>query len=49
LGTLGEIKAAAAALPVEERCVLLAWLSESKDEREFRREQLRHEIQIGFG
>jgi len=48
MSTLQEIKAAAATLPAEERSELVAWLSESKDVWEIRREQLRREIQIGL-
>ena len=48
MSTLHEIKAAAATLPAEERSELVAWLSESKDVWEIRREQLRREIQIGL-
>jgi hypothetical protein len=48
MSTLHEIKAAAARLPAEERSELVAWLSESKDVWEIRREQLRREIQIGL-
>ena len=48
MSTLLEIKAAAAALPAEDRSELVAWLSESKDVWEIRREQLRREIQIGL-
>ncbi|MEP6672500.1 MAG: hypothetical protein ABJF10_25275 [Chthoniobacter sp.] len=47
--TLHEIKAAAAALPAEERSELVTWLGESQDVWEIRREQLRREIQIGLG
>ncbi len=47
MSTLHEIKAAAATLPAEDRSELVAWLSESKDVWEIRREQLRREIQIG--
>jgi hypothetical protein len=46
MSTVQEIKAAAATLPAEERSELVAWLSESKDVWEIRREQLRREIQI---
>ena len=46
--TLQEIKEASAALPAEDRSELVAWLSESKDVWEIRREQLRREIQIGL-
>ena len=48
MSTLHEIKAAAATLPAEDRSELVAWLSESKDVCEIRREQLRREIQIGL-
>jgi hypothetical protein len=48
MSTLHEIKAAAAGLPAEDRSELVAWLSESKDVWEIRREQLRREIQIGL-
>jgi hypothetical protein len=48
VSTLHEIKAAAAALPAEDRTELLIWLSESKDVWEIRRKQLRQEIQIGL-
>ena len=48
MSTLHEIKAAAAILPAEDRSELVAWLSESKDVWEIRREQLRREIQIGL-
>ncbi len=48
MSTLHEIKAAAATLPAEDRSALVAWLSESKDVWEIRREQLRREIQIGL-
>ncbi len=48
MSTLHEIKAAAATLPAEDRSELVAWLSESKDVREIRREQLRREVQIGL-
>ena len=48
MSTLNEIKAAAATLPVEDRSELVAWLSESKDVWEIRRDQLRREIQIGL-
>ena len=48
MSTLHEIKAAAAALPAEDRTELLIWLSESKDVWEIRRKQLRQEIQIGL-
>ena len=48
MSTLHEIKAAAATLPAEDRSELVAWLSESKDVWEIRREQLRGEIQIGL-
>ena len=48
MSTLHEIKAAAATLPAEDRSELVAWLSESKDVWEIRREQLRSEIQIGL-
>jgi len=48
MSTLHEIKAAAATLPAEDRSELVAWLSESKDVWEIRREQLRREIQIGL-
>jgi hypothetical protein len=47
MSTLHEIKAAAATLPAQERSELVAWLSESKDVWEIRREQLRREIQVG--
>jgi predicted transcriptional regulator len=46
--TLQEIKAAAAALPAEERSELVTWLNESEDVCEIRREQLRREIQHGI-
>lgn len=48
MSTLQEIKAAAASLPAKDRSELVAWLSESKDVWEIRREQLRREIQIGL-
>ena len=48
MSTLNEIKAAAATLPVEDRSELVAWLSESKDVWEIRRDQLRREIQAGL-
>ena len=48
MSTLPEIKAAAATLPAEDRSALVAWLSESKDVWEIRREQLRQEIQVGL-
>jgi hypothetical protein len=48
MSTLQEIKAAAATLPAEDRSELVAWLSESKDVWEIRREHLRREIQIGL-
>ena len=48
MSTLHEIKAAAATLPAEDRSELAAWLSESKDVWEIRREQLRREIQAGL-
>ena len=48
MSTLHEIKAAAATLPAEDRSELVAWLSESKDVWEIRREQLRREIQVGL-
>ena len=48
MSTLHEIKAAAAALPAEERSELAAWLSESRDVWEIRREQLRREIHVGL-
>ena len=48
MSTLHEIKAAAATLPAEDRSELVAWLSESKDVWEIRREQLRREIQTGL-
>jgi predicted transcriptional regulator len=48
MSTLQEIKAAAATLPAEERSELVAWLSESKDVWEIRREQLQREVQIGL-
>jgi hypothetical protein len=48
MSTLGEIKAAAATLPAEERSELVAWLSESRDVWEIRRQQLRLEIQVGL-
>jgi hypothetical protein len=48
MSTLHEIKAAAATLPAEDRSELVAWLGESKDVWEIRREQLRREIQIGL-
>jgi len=48
MSTLHEIKAAAAALPAKERSELAAWLSESKDVWEIRREQLRREIHAGL-
>jgi hypothetical protein len=48
MSTLPEIKAAAASLPAEDRSALVAWLSESKDVWDLRREQLRKEIQVGL-
>ena len=48
MSTLPEIKAAAGALPAEERSALVAWLSESEDVWKIRRESLRREIQIGL-
>jgi hypothetical protein len=48
MSTLHEIKAAAATPPAEDRSELVAWLSESKDVWEIRREQLRREIQVGL-
>jgi hypothetical protein len=48
MSTLHEIKAAAATLSANDRSELVAWLSESKDVWEIRREQLRREIQIGL-
>lgn len=46
--TLQEIKAAAAALPAEERNDLVTWLSKSQDVWKLRCEELRREIQIGL-
>jgi hypothetical protein len=48
MSTLHEIKAAAATLPAEDRSELVAWLSESKDVWQIRREQLHREIQVGL-
>ena len=48
MSTLPEIKAAAAALPAEERNALVTWLSESEDVSKIRRERLRQEIQVGL-
>lgn len=48
MSTLGEIKAAAAALPAEDRSELATWLSEARDVWKIRRDQLRREIQIGL-
>lgn len=48
MSTLHEIKAAAAGLPVNERCELVSWLNESRDVWEIRREELRREIEIGM-
>lgn len=48
MSTLHEIKAAASTLPADQRSELVAWLSESKDVWEIRREQLRREIKIGL-
>jgi len=48
MSTLQEIKAAAAALPAEQRSELAIWLNESEDVCEIHREHLRQEIQIGL-
>ena len=48
MSTLPEIKAAAATLPAEERSALVAWLSESEDVWQIRREQLRRDIRVGL-
>ncbi len=48
MSTLKEIKAAAAALPANERSELLTWLGESTEVWEIRREALRREIRIGL-
>ena len=48
MSTLEEIKAAAARLTAEERCELIAWLSESEDVCEIRREALSREIKQGI-
>jgi hypothetical protein len=48
MSTLEEIKAAAATLPPEARSELLAWLCESNDVWEIRRDQLRQAIQLGL-
>jgi hypothetical protein len=48
MSTLHEIKAAAAALPAEERSELVTWLSKSEDVSRIRREELRREIQLGL-
>ena len=48
MSTIHEIKAAAATLSADQRNELVMWLSESEDVLEIRREQLRHDIQLGF-
>jgi len=48
MSTLEEIKAAAARLTAEERSELIAWLSESEDVCEIRREALSREILHGI-
>ncbi len=48
MSTLHEVKAAAAALPVQERCELVDWLSDAEDIWELRQEQLRRDIQVGL-
>jgi hypothetical protein len=48
MSTLQEIKAAAAALPAQERSELVSWLSEAPDVWAIRRDELRREIKIGL-
>lgn len=48
MSTVTEIKAATEQLSAHDRVELFRWLNESKEVRQFRREELRREIAIGL-
>lgn len=48
MSTLGEIQAAAATLPAEQRSELAAWLSSASDVRDLKKSALRQEIRAGL-
>ena len=48
MSTLHEIKAAAAALPAEDRFALAEWIENGEDVRALRRDEIIREIQHGI-
>jgi hypothetical protein len=48
MSTVKEVKAATQGLSSQERWELYRWLGESKDVQQFRRDELRREIDIGI-